>query len=369
MSKIVRHSYGIKQDRDERDLNRMAFNDRRKREDMQAITESNQRISVIESRDSQERFIRNTLDRDVLNRKALQSSNTILEQGKLYAFKQIVAECFKQALVIDEYFVTENAEKFDGLVSEYIDKHGGFAMLENAIRVNAIPLLTEMKKVCEQAALKTSKRIVREMKEQPELSQIAIFEMDEEEKDEFNNKRAELSMDKLAELVKSKVLTVVKDERDRQSKEKELMDDLEAKARDAAEAGEEVKESVRPMGEANLKESTLFNSIFHNSYREALESAKAISKEHYAPDYRGDDLDDDIEYDEFDVAMTKDQMEEDTPDTSDVLNPTGQDVDLDLILTESVTFYTLLELTHTMCLESLSRTQIQNMSHKLLNGR
>ena len=366
MGKIVRHSYGIKQERDERELNRMAFEDRRKRDDQQAIMESNHRIAAIEGRTSEENFIRNTLDRDVLNRKALQSSNSVLEQGKLYAFKYIMKEAFKQSLVMDDYFVTENAYRFDELVSHYIDEHGGFTMLESAVKANPIPLLVEMKKVCEQAALKTSKRIVREMKQQPELANVAIFEMNEEEKDEFDNNRVDLSMDKLAELVKSKVLTVVKDERDRQSKEKELVEDLEAEAKAAKENGEEVKESVIPMGTPTLKESTLFNALFHNSYKEALE-AKA-TKEHYTPDYHGDNLDEDEKFDDFDVAYTKDDMEDDTPDSGDVL-PGERDLDLDLILCESITFYTLLELNNTMCLESLSRKEIQNMSHKLLNGK
>lgn len=365
MSKIVRHSYGIKTERDELELNRMAFRDSRRREDNQAIMESNQRIAQIESRDNEELFIRNTLDRDVLRRKVLHTSNTILEQGKLFAFKYLMADCYKKSLVIDDYFVKENTEKFDELVSNYIDKNGGFAMLENAIKANPIPLLVEMKKVCEQASLKTTKRITKEMEENPELSNIALFEMNEEEKDEFYTKSADLSMDKLAELVKNKVLTVVKDERDRQSKQKELMDDLEARAK---ETGEPVQES-RIMGEPNLKESTLFNSIFHNSYKEALESMIEATKEHLVPDYRGEDQEDDEEYEEFDVQYTKDDLEEDTPSSDDIVNPLVRDIDLDLILTESITYYTLLELNHTMCLETFNRTDIQNLSHKLLNGK
>ncbi len=366
MGKIVRHSYGIKQDRDVRELNRMAFDDRRKREDIQAIMESNKRIAAIESRDGEERFIRNTLDRDVLNRKALQASNAILEQGKLYAFKSIMTNTFRQSLVMDDYFVKENAERFDDFVSQYIDRNGGFAMLENAIKDNPIPLLVEMKKVCEQTAHTTTKRIIKEMSENPELANVALFEMNEEEKDEFYKKTPDLSMDKLAELVKNKVLTVVKDERDRQSKQKELMDDLEAKAKEAAENGEQVKESVRHLGEPNLKESTLFNAIFHNSYKETLES---MSKEHYVPDYRDEEREDDEEYEDFDVAYTKDDMIEDTPTSDEIKNPLVRDVDLDLILTESITYYTLLELSHTMCLETFNRRDIQNLSHKLLNGK
>lgn len=361
MSKIVRHSYGIKSDRDELELNRQSYADRKRRSDEVFNKGVNARIAVKESSMPQENFVRNTLDRDVLQRKALAASNVILEQGKTFIFKSLVTECFKDALWLDGYFVTENSQRFDELVSEYVDEHGGFAMLESAVKNNPkVAILKEMKKVCETAAKTTATRIIRDMNENPELSEFQVFEMNEEEKDELYGKRAELSLDKLADLVKTKVLTVVKDERDRQSREKELLEDLEAKAKAVTDEGGTVKESTR-MGESKIKESTLFNSILQNSLYEATLAVK----EHFVPE----DEDDDGEEENFDSDLTSKKLNGTLTTTDDYTSPVRMDVDMDLIMCEAVTYYTLMELTHTMCLETFKRDDIQRMSHKMLNRK
>lgn len=361
MSKIVRHSYGIKSDRDELELNRQSYADRKRRDDEKFNKGVNDRIAVKESRTSEETFVRNTLDRDTLQRKAGIVSNTILAQGKSFVFKSLVTECFKDALWLDEYFVTENSQRFDELVSEYVDEHGGFAMLEAAVKANPkVAILREMKKVCEATAKGTTTRIIRDMNDNPELAEFQVFEMNEEEKDELYGKRAELSLDKLADLVKTKVLTVVKDERDRQSKEKELLDDLEAKAKSVTDEGGTVKESTR-MGESRIKESTLFNSIFQNSLYEATVAVK----EHFVSEEEEDDDDEEG----FDSNLTTNKLNGAAPTSDQFTSPVRLDVDMDLIMCEAVTYYTLMELTHTMCLESFQRADIQRMSHKMLNRK
>lgn len=354
MGKVVRHSYGIAKDRDELDLNRRSYDDRKKREDAEYNKGVDARIAVKESAIPEENYMRNSLDRDVSARKAMNLGNVILEQGKLYLFKSLVSECFKGALWMDEEFVSENSQKFDELVSGYVDDRGGYSMLLNAVKANPkVTILKEMQRVCESSARATTMRIIREVTEDPKLAEFQVFEMDEEEKEELINNRAELSIDQLSQLVKDKVLTVVKDERDRQSREKELLDDLENQA---SEDSTVIESSLR-FGESTVKEGTLFDSIFQNS----LYDAAVAVQENISPHMQSGNDDD----------LTEPVMDDDDipSSTSELVSPMARDVDLDLVMSEAITFYTLMETMHTISLETFKRDDIMNMSHKLLNRK
>lgn len=369
MSKIIRHSYGIKDVRDEAELRRAMWQDAKYKQTEQAVTESNQRIAAIDARTKDEEFIRRRAEIDSVKRAVPSKLNSVYEQGKVLLFKEILIESYLDALVMDDDFVQENRTRFEQLISDYVDRNGGYSMLEEAVKTNPIPFLRAVKETCDTVARQASLRIAREARKEPTLANLQVFELDAEEKSLFEEKKSELSLDQVSKLVKNKVLTVVKDERDRQSKERELMEDLKARAQ---ETGEEAEKPETPLGTATLKESTLFNSIMHNAYSSYLETVQerggtAGTTSRFVDAVENDD-DDEIEGD-FDHNATASKLNNEAPSTMDYTSPVNDDVNLDLIMCEALTYYTLMELTNTVCLETFSAKEIMNMSHKFLNKR
>lgn len=366
MSKIVRHSYGIKQERDEAELRRTIYQQQKDKKVADSVMESNQRIAAIDARSKDEDFIRRRAEIDSTKRGVASKVNSVYEQGKVQLFKEILIEAYLGSLVMDDEFVQENQSRFEQLISEYVDKNGGYSMLEESVKMKPLNFLLAVKETCDTVARAASLRIAREARKEPTIASLQVFELDADEKSLFEEKKSELSLDQVSQLVKDKVLTVVKDERDRQSKERELMDDLKSRAE---QTGEDAVKSDNVLGTTKLKESTLFNSIMHNAYTSYLETVQERGAMSGVFIDQVEDDEGDLQEGNYNHNMTQSQFNSTAVSHKEFTSPMQDDVNLDLIMCEALTYYTLMELTSTVCLETFNAKEIMNMSHKMLNKR
>lgn len=256
----------------------------------------------------------------------LKSSNDSYAEGKELLFKNILFEAFYSCLYLDDDFKGTMKESLYGVVSDYVDQRGGFKLLENAVMQSKSPFLAEMKRICEATARNVCNRKLSEE------DQTIDFSLNAEEEDEFNYSKSNLGIEELSDLVKSKVLTVVKDEKQREKQEAELLQDLA----DEVEASvEEVEEAMQKsmIDIPVVEEGTLFNSIFRDSYAQYIKEG-------------------------CQKATESDEWDEDTEDF---------EIDMDVILAETITKYTLMEMSYSMQLENFSHAEVRKMVHLMLN--
>lgn len=192
-------------------------------------------------------------------------------EGKELLFTDILFECFKKSLLLDDDFVAVQESALRTIVADFVKTKGGYGLLESAITKADSVLLEDMKILCEKTARVSAARRVRDAAERQEEINKIDFNMDEDEKEAFEYGKDNLNIDKVASYIKEKVFTVIKDEKARQSKEEALQRDLN----EEAEGDTAVKESV--IFGANqhvVNEATLFTALTENSYKGALEATK-----------------------------------------------------------------------------------------------
>jgi len=329
----------------------------------------------------------NIASRQILESQLFYKSNDIYRSGKEILFKEIVFELFRKSLNLDEEFVLEHLENLKQVSDSYIDKNGGFKLLETASMESKFPLLKNIQSLCESVAKEVSKK---KMKLAPQVSTAnqLTFELSEDEKNEFDYEKDKLGMDELAGLVKQKVLTVIQDEKSRQSKEDDLITDIENQLRDddtvtdptsAQEAFSKIRIKQNP-----VEEVTLFSALMHHSYKELLENTATQDSDTNNADDREDrnykvnvDVDDingssDLDHldhqnrhsNEYDLSG---EIGEYQPDkNTSFIDRDEFEIDMDMVLAEALTKYTLIELCHTLQLEKYDAKSVKKLSQKLL---
>lgn len=295
--------------------------------------------------------------------------NQLHREGKEIIFKEILFEMFSKSLYLDEEFVIKQEDNLRALVESYVSGKGGYALLEKSFAASKSPFLKKIMSVCESTAGKVSRRKMKEAQEQ-QLDVSAIkFELNDEEKEELEYSKEKISVDELSDLVKKKVLTVIQDEKTRQAKEEELYNDLEQQA--AEEGGDDanaVKESMKraTITDMPVEESTLFNSLLRHSMKELIHENS--SHQAFQMDEDADPSEEyDIDANTDDVSGSEYQGQTTVRDEANAHGSVQSDIDMDLILAEAMTKYTLMELCYTIQLESYSYDELRKISQSLLN--
>lgn len=267
----------------------------------------------------------------------------LVNTGKLLLFKEILFEVFYKSLVLDEPFLAENKNTLREVTDRYIDENGGYSLLESASIKSGSELLSRMKKSIDSIALAACRRKILESNQCNSCSEFD-FDLNDEEQNQLNYAKKDLSLDEVEELVKQKVLTVVKDEQARKQQEEELIADIEEDLRE--DEGVTDEESMNEalsrivLNKSPIYESTLFDSLFRSSYKEYItENANSVTESDCHHDDWDDDWDDDEEF----------------------------NLDMDVVLAEAITKYTLLEVCYTLKLENYSRENLRKLTEKMLN--
>lgn len=296
----------------------------------ESIKADNQHYAKIEKDYERKSQISAIAEAAIAKERPFKTVNEAYNEGKELLFKNILFEAFYESLYLDDDFKSSVKESLYGVVSDFVDQRGGFKLLESAVLATKSPFLKNIKQICESTARKACNRKL------VEADGPIDFSLNNEEEESFNYAKNNVGIDELSELVKSKVLSVVKDEKEREQKEAELLQTLADETdKDVAEVEEAMR--IAKTGGPIVNEGTLFNALFIDAYTQYL--AEGCSKKHKDVT-ENDDLEDEI--DNFEI-------------------------DMDVILVETITKYTLLELAHTIQLESLTQADIRKMVQKMLN--
>lgn len=223
-------------------------------------------------RDDQARLI---VENKLFDRQLTARQNSLITEGKTLLFKELMFEGFKDSLLLDSDFVATYESQLRLVSDDFIDQRGGFTLLENSAQKSKSFILNEMKALCERTSRAVTQRRIRDAAEAKTPIESIDFNMNEEEREEFNYEKDKLNIDQISSFVKDKTLKVIKDEKQQRTKEEELQRDLEAHSSET-----EVKESAVYHSSSALPvyETTLFNAIFENSLRAVITEAAKSSK-------------------------------------------------------------------------------------------
>lgn len=300
---------------------------------------------------------------------------------KLSIFKDIVYEVFSNALVLDDDFVYEHYDVLKKVTDEFIDENGGYNLLESAINETDSGFLKKLKSVCESLSNDIVKRVILESKTCKKCDDEDLFNMnmtsDEEEKLDYSKNN--LDVEKISELVKDKVLTVVRDEKENQAKHEELVSNIEEELSEDEEVkdNESIDEAMSRIVMNNniLNESTLFSALLQDSYETILAENMAITSTTINNSEKDDEFSDsyDVNADSTkyeDVSDNDDETsieELDGIDNDLVLEKKTPTVNLDMVMAEALVKYTLMETMYTLKLKNYTYDDIKKMTDEVSN--
>lgn len=312
------------------------------REDQEKIDEINRQTAVMEAAMQQDAIMTGIMQHKAARNNAIMNIDQVYNEGKNTIFKSILCEAFIQSLPLDNYFVNEHTSQLSAVLCDYVEEQGGFAMLETAVKKHGknVPFLKRLHDTCVTVAREASTRILREGMDDPDLNVGNIFTLNDEEKQKLNDKKETLSLDRIGKNIKEKVTSVVKSEVERNEKRQELMEDL-AKAGESTKVITEAAELAR--GDYNpVYESTLYNALLTKNLRNAIGAIQAVTEASTSDGDPKDDVGDQI------IGTTDDLPE-----------PMKNDVNMDLVMCESLVDFTILELSRTIRLEDFSTAGIR----------
>lgn len=311
----------------------------------------------------------NTLQENVVRRQVsahqiAYASNTYHQKAREALLLEALTDIYANATPLDDEFVIEHFAAFEAQMKAHLDEKGGYKLLEASKK--STPFLTRLYETIEQTALEATARARKEM--QADGVTTIDFCLNDKEKEIHAKKMEDLSTDQIADLVRQKVITVVKDEKARQQKEQELEEDIAQKIEDAPEAAKENLRAVsQHLTRTPVKEMTLFGALMSKQYRAALENIASVSasdtedgSEQTDPEYYNTNADsDDVSEDEYEGDLTAKSESRRHEKTSDSL-------DMDLILAESIGAYALMETFHTIGLDKYDHNRVKSMVNELI---
>lgn len=307
-------------------------------------------LEAVQKRDNEQYLQSFVFERQARESQLSNAIETFSKKTKSYLLKSILCELYSKSLVHDKDFVTEHSRDIGKLISDYVDENGGFSLIEEAAKKTKSKLLTKIKDTCNKTANKVCKRKIKEATECNDPNCL-MFDLTDEEQKEFEYNKNEISPDEIADLVKSKVLTVVKDEKARQEKEDELKKDIEEELAESDEVTDEetAKEAVNRIltNKSPVEETTLFNALLRNCCM-----AMIAEKFEEAPNTIDDT---DTTEDDMMVSGPIDQGRE-----------MQGELDMDTVLSEALAQYTLMEMLYTLRIEDYSHENIKKLTHKLI---
>lgn len=325
-SKVTKHKYGISGrsalGTTSTGIYAKEFMESKNRRDQQVLLENSitERDNIVK----QVCLLENVNSRKIADKQASFIIGDMTKAGRDYAFKYAMGVIFENCLLLDDYYIKENSSKIRAVMEDYIDKNGGIALLENAMKTNKTRFLSMLMEACNKTANKCAKRKLKEAEEIGQTTGIK-FDITDEEKEELDTEISAMDVEQLSSVVKDKVLNVIKDEKERAQQREEFEKELAEGSEDAI-----VKEQVF---KANYKYSsakdTLFNAFMSESYKDVLESVV-----HYDMD-SPDEVDeigmdiDEVDYDD-DGAHSLSELEDIKGDDNFAEIPDDYDDDLSL---------------------------------------
>ena len=176
--------------------------------------------------------------------------------------EEVFAHIYSMALPHDEQFIIDNWNTITAMGEFYIRKLGGMKYLKTV--ESASPFLHKVYMICDEAAKKAvkkrSEKVIKALTDE-EIYDNIHNQVTQDERDEVIKHIDALGAEELAELVKEKIISVVKDEHVREKEAKDFRTDLKNDLTDDTEVNAEVgavnSEENAPDEGAGAEESTL----------------------------------------------------------------------------------------------------------------
>lgn len=212
----------------------------------EAATAKNERLESLTESSWSKRM--ESIDKHRKTKLPIIQRRVALEYTKLMPeilFREYFTNLVTESLIWDKEAVAEYADGIRLICHKYIKHIGGLEALKEAAELNDSNYLRKVYKTC----METGKK-VGESKGKREAKKIDTtnvdeprhldFSLTEKEDEEVTTAMKNLNLDELSDMVKNKVLTVVKDENESQKKE----DDFVADIKDEIDVDEEINEKT-----------------------------------------------------------------------------------------------------------------------------
>lgn len=194
--------------------------------------------------------------------------NESYEKLKNDLFCNILHHICLEALTIDEEPMYESMEKIADSIDEQFNSLGGLDVIKEQTKTSNNELIKRMIAVCEDTAKKVADRNLKECDSADEFK----FELNDEEKDDFDYNKDSINIDAIANKIKDKIIKVVSDEKKANTKKTEIMDEIKDKLNEDEVEDEAATEAMEFVFNQKIETTTLFEALMRDCYKITLET-------------------------------------------------------------------------------------------------
>lgn len=194
--------------------------------------------------------------------------NESYEKLKNDLFCNILHHICLEALTIDEEPMYESMEKIADSIDEQFNSLGGLDVIKEQTKTSNNELIKRMIAVCENTAKKVADRNLKECDSADEFK----FELNDEEKDDFDYNKDSINIDAIANKIKDKIIKVVSDEKKANTKKTEIMDEIKDKLSEDEVEDEAATEAMEFVFNQKIETTTLFEALMRDCYKITLET-------------------------------------------------------------------------------------------------
>lgn len=181
--------------------------------------------------------------------------------------KDFMSEIVVESLLVDKEVVYNNIKSIVMLVEEQVDAIGGYNGIKEIAESTGNQLLNNIISACEAVCAKVGKRNLQESNGK---ATKLDFNLTKDECEEYNYLKQANGSETVVDIVKDKVLKVVKDEQQTNAENKAVMDEIESKIKELETPVNEAMNAI--FNKTGIEESSLFNSLLRVHYTQLLET-------------------------------------------------------------------------------------------------
>lgn len=282
-TQVTRGSFGSNYGKKITDKNLIPVTERKKENKQEALMEASKKHMEI-SKQAQKKQI----DKIKNQREFRKVLNESYDKLKDDLFCNMLHHICLEALCIDEQPMYENMENITNKINEQYKELGGFKVIKEQAKKTNNVLLERMISLCENTAKKVADRNMKES----DSADGFKFELTDEEKDDFEYNKDNINIDAISNKIKDKVIKVVSDEKEANTKKTEIMDEIEDKLKEDDVEDEATEEAMQFIFNENIETTTLFEALMRECYKITLETPKDLIFESYVKEECEDDIDD-----------------------------------------------------------------------------
>ena len=262
-TQVTRNNFGSNFGRKITDKNLIPVKQRDKVDKQEVMMEASRKYMDINNQAQ-----RKQMDKLKNQREFRKVINESYEKLKNDLFCNILHHICLEALTIDEEPMYESMEKIADSIDEQFNSLGGLDVIKEQTKTSNNELIKRMIAVCENTAKKVADRNLKECDSADEFK----FELNDEEKDDFDYNKDSINIDAIANKIKDKIIKVVSDEKKANTKKTEIMDEIKDKLDEDEVEEEAATEAMEFVFNQKIETTTLFEALMRDCYKITLET-------------------------------------------------------------------------------------------------